>query len=340
MKINGQKVIFFIYSLFGISLFAGLFYFMFFVDIKTSGGVFDIPANAGEMMETTETSEKPAEKTVVFSPKITDVAAKGSAVGKITERYISPYTANTSYKNIYLKNNTELKVDLKSLFLAKTGYHIEKNGSPQVLILHTHATESYMPTSRDYYTNKDVTRSTDNSKNMVAIGEIVTKKLNAKGINTLHSKTQHDYPSYNESYSRAADTICSYKRKYKDLKVVIDIHRDAISDGKTDKIKLTKDINGKPAAQIMLVMGSQSGGVKNFPNYKENLKLAVKIQSKAEQMYPGLARSICLMSKNYNESLTNGSVLIEIGTDANSFEEAKYSAELLGNILCEVLPTL
>ena len=90
----------------------------------------------------------------------------------------------------------------------------------------------------------------------------------------------------------------------------------------------------------MLVMGSQSGNVKNFPNWKENLKLATKLQKTVEDMYPSLARAIHFMPKNYNESLTTGSMLIEIGTDGNSLEEAKYSAELLSNALISLLNTL
>ncbi len=268
------------------------------------------------------------------------VSASGAVQGKVIEKFISPYTANTSYNNVYLKNNTNLQIKLKDFVNGKLGFKIEKNGKPQVLILHTHATESYLRHSESYYTENDTSRTTDNAYNMVALGKIITDKLNAAGIVTLHDTTQHDNPSYNESYSRAAETICSYTQKYPSIKIVIDLHRDAIAANDTDKVKVTTEINGKKAAQIMLVMGSQSGSVTNFPNWKENLKLATKLQSKIEVMYPSLARSIHFMSKNYNESLTNGSMLIEIGTDGNTLDEAKYSAELLSNALIELLNTL
>ncbi len=340
MKINKNKSAIFVYSLFFAFIFVYGAYAVIFQ--KASGnGVFDVPASAVNFYETGGN-----DNTVNLTPaveskeNIADVASKGTVNGKVIEKYISPYTANTSYKNVYLKNNTDLNIDIKSLLKEKLSFNIEKNASPQVLIFHTHATESFLMSSRDYYTDKDLTRRTDNALNMVALGKIVTDRLNGAGVLTLHDKTQHDYPSYNEAYSRAAKTICSYKNKYPSIKVIIDIHRDSVSAGENDKVKLTKDINGKPAAQIMLVMGSQSGNVKNFPDYKENLKLAVRIQQKTETMYPGLARSISLMSKNYNESLSKGSVLIEIGTDANSLEEVKYSAELLGNVLAELFSEL
>ncbi len=268
------------------------------------------------------------------------VSASGTVQGKVIEKFISPYTANTSYNNVYLKNNTDLKINLKDFTDAKLGFNIQKNGEPQVLILHTHATESYMRHNENYYTENDTSRTSDNAYNMVALGKIIADKLNTEGIVTLHDTTQHDNPSYSESYSRAAETICNYTKKHPSIKVVIDLHRDAIAANDTDKVKVTTEIGGKKAAQIMLVMGSQSGNVKNFPNWRENLKLATKLQQSIEVMYPTLARSIHFMPKNYNESLTNGSMLIEIGTDGNTLEEAKYSAELLSNALISLFNTL
>ena len=206
--------------------------------------------------------------------------------------------------------------------------------------MHTHATESFLRHNNNYYTDADTARTTDNEYNTVALGKILSDNLNKAGIVTVHDTTQHDYPSYSQSYSRAADTICSYTKKYPSIKIVIDLHRDAIAENDTDKVKLTTEIDGKKAAQIMLVMGSQSGSVKNFPDWRENLKLAAKLQQKVETMYPTLARSIHFMSKNYNESLTTGSMLIEIGTDGNTLDEAKYSAQLLSNALIALLNTL
>ena len=265
---------------------------------------------------------------------------KGNVTGKVTEKFISPYTASSSYNNVYLKNSSGLPIDIKELLNSPLQYGIEKNAGPQVLIVHTHATECFLDSDRDYYTDTDTSRTTDTSKNMVAVGKIVAQILNDAGIETLHDTTLHDYPSYNDSYSRSAKTIKGYLEKYPSIKIVIDLHRDAISPKANEKVKLTADINGKKAAQIMLVMGSQSGSVTNFPNWKENLKLALKLQQTVEVMYPSLARSLSLMPKNYNQSLTTGSLLIEMGTDANSLEEVKYSAELLGNALKSLLNTL
>lgn len=284
-------------------------------------------------------SDVPVSDTVSESESVT-VAASGVVAGKIIEKFISPYTANTNYKNIYLKNNTNLTIDIKEFADANLNFAIEKSGEPQVLIMHTHTTESYIMHNENYYTNTDASRSTDNEYNMAALGKIVSDKLNTAGIVTLHDTTQHDYPSYNKSYSRAAETIKSYTQKYPSIKIVIDLHRDAIAANDTDKVKITTEIGGKKAAQIMLVMGSESGKVTDFPNWKENLKLATKLQQTLETDYPTLARSIHFTSQCYNQRLTTGSMLIEIGTDGNTFDEAKYSAELLADSLIKLLNSI
>ncbi len=289
--------------------------------------------------DTNNTTQEDTTSSTVNSDFI-PVSASGTVQGKVIEKFISPYTANTSYDNVYLKNNTELQINLKDFITDTLGFNIQKNSEPQVLILHTHATESYLLHNENYYTENDTSRNTDNAYNMVALGKIISDKLNTAGIVTLHDTTQHDNPSYNESYSRAAKTINSYKKKYPSLKIVIDLHRDSIAQNDTDKVKVTTEINGKKAAQVMLVMGSQSGSVTNFPNWKENLKLTSKLQKTLEDMYPSLARSILLMPKNYNQSLTTGSMLIEIGTDGNTLAEAKYSAELVAEALISLLNTL
>ena len=239
-----------------------------------------------------------------------------------------------------MKNNTDLNISIKKYLEGNISFSIEKSDKPQVLILHTHATETFKTDDNLYFDENFSSRSQDNTKNMVSVGKIVAEKLNNAGIKTLHDTTLHDYPSYSKSYSRSAATVNEYLKKYPSIKVVLDLHRDAVSKENGDKVKLQTEINGKKAAQVMMVMGSQSGGVTNFPNWEENFKLAVKLQQKIEQKYPTLARPLMLMSKNYNQSLTTGSLLIEFGTDVNTLEEVHYSAEMVGESLAELLSSL
>lgn len=291
-----------------------------------------------------KTEEKPAETSSESTvSEVTDeasssaVEASAAAVkGKIISQYVSPYTA-ASYNGAYVKNSTGTGVDFKSLIESNLGFKIAKSDEPQVLIMHTHTTESYMSADSEYYTEDYTSRSTDNSKNMVKIGSIVSQKLNSAGIKTLHAENQHDYPKYSGSYGRSAATVKEYLQKYPSIKIVLDIHRDAISSGNSDKVKLVTEIEGKKAAQVMLVMGSQTGSVSGYPNWKENLKLALKLQQLMEKEYPTLARPLSLVSSKYNQNLTTGSLLLEFGTDANSLDEACYSAELVGNALVKLL---
>ena len=259
--------------------------------------------------------------------------------GKIITRYISPYNSSASYDKVYLKNSTGVKIDIKSILNKNLSFKIKQNNEPQVLIVHTHTTESFMQEDKDYYTEDFKARTTDSDKNMAKIGSIIAQKLNQNGIKTLHDKTKHDYPEYTGSYGRAAKTINSYLKKYPSIKIVLDLHRDSVS-AEGGKAKLVTKINGKNAAQVMLVMGSETGGITGFPHWKENLSLAFKLQQTIEKQYPTLARPLMLASKKYNQSLTKGSLLLEFGTEVNTLEEACYSAELVGNSLVSLLKTL
>lgn len=302
-----------------------------FVNFASEQGAAD---NEGQIITTT-IGGNPQENNSDNSTDNKTVAAASDevAIGKINNKFISPYTANTSFNNVYLKNSTDLTIDLKELLGEELLFKIEKNGEPQVLIVHSHATESFMTEDRDYYTASDTSRSTDNTKNMVAVGNALAKKLNDAGIVTLHSDTLHDYPDYNYSYTNSAKTIKEYLQKYPSIKIVLDMHRDAVG-ASPDKVKVTTKIGGKSAAQVMLVMGT------NYENYRENLKLAVRLHQTVEIMYPGLARAISLVPYEYNQSLHTGSLLIEMGTDANTVEEVRYSAELVGDALISLCNSL
>ena len=313
--------------------------------IPASGGAAEIADTTQEKTEAVSSNETKTEaetenKTETKAESATqsvETSAK-DVKGKILEKYISPYNAPSSYNKVYLKNSSGAEINIKKLLEADLSFKTAFNSdNPQVLIVHTHATESFMTDDKGYYTDSFTPRNRDNSKNMVKIGEIVASSLNKAGIKTLHSKTQHDYPEYTGSYSRSAETIRWYLKKYPSIKVVIDLHRDSISDGETDKTKLVTKINGKKAAQVMLVMGSQTGSVTGHPNWQENLKLALRLQQNLEENYPTLARPLMLASKLYNQNLTKGSLLIEIGTDANTLSEAVYSAELVANAITETL---
>lgn len=214
-------------------------------------------------------------------------------------------------------------------------FTIDLNGEPQVLIMHTHTTESFEPYERDFYDNSFSYRTTDPSKNTVMIGEEIKKGLTKAGINTIHDTTIHDYPSYNGSYERSEQTVKSYLEQYPSIKIVLDIHRDAL-ESNNNLIQPVANINGKKAAQIMIISGCDDGTM-GMPNYLQNFRLASLFQQQLEQDWNGLTRPILFDYRKYNQHLTTGSLLIEVGSHGNTLDQVKYSGELIGKSLAKAL---
>lgn len=208
---------------------------------------------------------------------------------------------------------------------------------PQVLILHTHATETYQ-TWPDLIYDPDFTARTQNTAlNMCAVGEKMAQVLNEAGINTLHDTTLHDSPSYTESYDRSYATTQAYLEKYPSIKVVLDVHRDAIEDSDGTRVKPLCTINGEDTAQVMIIAGCDNGSSIQLPNWRLNLRFAAAWEEAMESRTPGLTRPVMCAYRYYNQDLTTGSLLIEIGGHANTVTEAiragQYAAEALAVLL-------
>ena len=210
---------------------------------------------------------------------------------------------------------------------------------PQVLIIHTHATESYEKYDVGYGDADYAARSDDNAENVVAVGDVIAAQLEEAGIGVIHDGTQHDNPSYNGSYDRSMATVEAYLEEYPSIRVVLDIHRDAIEREGGVRVKPTVKIDGKKAAQVMVCVGCGSDSAR-VPEYRHNLRFGAMLQNALQTDYPGLARPLYLCDRNYNLHLTKGSLLIEMGGHANTLEEAKYSGEMVGKALVKVLREL
>lgn len=267
-------------------------------------------------------------------------ADPAQAIGKVLRKTISPYGANTAYNKVYINNKTGLQLDIGAALARPLLFTVTGGAAPEILLYHTHATECYLPEARDFYVAEDAARTKEEQKNVIAVGEQVKAQLEAAGFSVLHDKTLHDSPAYTGSYSRSEATIKKYLEQYPSIKIIIDLHRDSISSGENDKVAPVTQIDGKNAAQVMLCIGSQTGGVTNFPNWEQNLALAVRLQQALEVQYPALARSALFLSQRYNQNLCPGALLIEMGSDANSLEEALYSGQLVGKALAGLLTTL
>lgn len=240
-------------------------------------------------------------------------------------------SGGTAYENIYVKNsNKSHSIDIGQELGKTPAVKIKKGSDPQVLIYHTHTTEAF---SCD-------TRTTDKSRSVCAVGDEIAKQLKEAGIGVIHDTTYHDYPAYNGSYDRSKATVTSYLKKYSGIQVALDIHRDSMHRSDGTKLKPTAVINGQKAAQIMIISGCDDTGTLGFPNWEYNLRLALRLQKAIGDQYPDLARPLSFCPRRYNEDLTKGSLLIEVGTEVNTLDEATYSGQLVGKALADVLNKL
>lgn len=245
--------------------------------------------------------------------------------------------SGVSCDNFYIKDSVGEGTDFESLLNLPLGFDFANTSEPQVLIFHTHTTESYLEYDEGYYHESFYPRTDDNSKNMVSVGERIAKSLQSKGIGVIHATEVHDSPEYTGAYDRSWETISKYVQQYPSIKVVLDIHRDSIAGDNMSKVKPTFEVNGRKAAQIMIMSGHDPDGSYGFPDWEYNLRFALKLQQYAEDMYPGMTRPLFFGDFAYNMPISRGSLLIEVGTDVNTVTEAQYTGELLGNVLAKVL---
>lgn len=236
----------------------------------------------------------------------------------------------------YLLNETDYLPDFQAL--AERELDLlggEPHGTePLVLILHTHTQESYLDGDPSLIEGSisDRTYSTDREQNVLAVGRALYEVLTEKGIPTLHCTVDHTRDGMLQgSYGRAAESIAAYKKQYPSLRLVIDLHRDAVLTENGEYIKSSVP-GDEAAAQIMPVVGSDRNGT-TYSQWEDNLALALRLRAILNLETEGICRPVYLRSASYNQELMPYSLLIEIGTGGNSVEEAKRTARLLGDAL-------
>ncbi|MBM6722840.1 stage II sporulation protein P [Pseudoflavonifractor phocaeensis] len=236
---------------------------------------------------------------------------------------------------LYLYNRTSLDVDLAAAAAAMVPITLPEEG-PQILIIHTHGSEAYTPDGTDVYTPSDNnTRTLDTNYNMVRVGTEMEKVFTEMGLGVVHDTTLYDYPQYNGAYDRSAQAVKAYLEQYPTIRIVLDVHRDALIGEDGTVYKAVTTVDGTSTAQVMLVLGSSEGG--EHPNWMENLTLACKIQNGMNTLYPTLARPMTMRSSRYNQQLCSGSLLVEVGTHGNTLQEALAGARLFARAAGQVL---
>ena len=264
-----------------------------------------------------------------------DVSLTGFDAEEIDALMNKFYSAEAVQDNF---NQEEAAADIAAEIENPLPFAIEPNSpDPQVLVMHTHATEDYRLSAGLWFAPGDGARSTDCSVNMCAVGRVVADTLNAAGINTLHDETLNDYPSYTGSYANSRAVVQQYLARYPSIKVVLDVHRDAIETESGSRYAPVCTVDGRQAAQVMIICGCDNGTTVQLPGWRQNLRFAAAWERSMEGMYPGFTRPVLFSYRFYNQDLTTGSLLIEIGGHGNNLNEALYAGQLAAKGLAAAL---
>ena len=236
-----------------------------------------------------------------------------------------------------IKNETGYYVDAAELLRNGPGISLDA-GQEQILIIHTHSSEAYTQAGLDRYQPSDTNRTEDTQFNVVRIGDELSQILTEYGLNVIHDRGIYDYPSYTGSYKRSEEAISQYLESFPNIRIVLDIHRDALgADGVVYKTMAEEE--GCVASQIMLLAGSDESGLEH-PGWRNNLALALYMQNAAVQQNPTLMRPVSLVRERYNQHMTAGSLIVEVGSNGNTLQEALAAIRLFGHAVGPALAEL
>ena len=221
----------------------------------------------------------------------------------------------------------DYRVDTETMLLSDLTWNL-KADTPKVLIVHSHTTESYTPSAQNPYTESGEYRTLDPRHNMLRVGQALKEALEREGIGVIHDTNLHDYPSYNDAYLNSRESTAAYLAQYPTISMVIDLHRDAIGQSGKGQLDTHAQVDGQEAAQIMVVVGTDANG-RSHPNWEKNMALATKLHAQLEKRYPGLCRPISFRGERFNQDLSDGALLIEVGAAGNTLEEALVAVNAL-----------
>ena len=227
-----------------------------------------------------------------------------------------------------IKNETSYEVDAAAILREGPGLSLPAEG-PQILIIHTHGSEAYTPAGLDRYEASDSCRTQDPQYSIIRIGDELAALLEQAGLRVLHDREIYDYPSYTGSYTRSGQAVEAYLSQYPDIAVVLDVHRDAL--GSDDVVyKTLAEEEGVCASQVMLLVGSDDSGLEH-PNWRRNLSLALYLQQAVDYLHPTLMRPVELVPQRYNQHLSPGSLILEVGSSGNTLQEALAAIRLFAD---------
>ena len=283
--------------------------------------------------ESTAAEEPEASLPAESQPPPQETAGQPEAV----ERTITGDSGNAGAEDISIRNDTAITLDMDKVMARQV--ELELGDGPQILIMHTHGSEAYTMDGEDVYEPSDSYRTTDNQYNVVRGGEEMKAVFESMGLEVIHDTTLYDYPGYNGSYDRSLEGVRSCLEQYPTIRIVLDVHRDALIAEDGTNYKTVSEVDGEKVAQVMMVIGSSDSGLEH-PNWPQNLALAVRVQRELNQLGDTLARPINLRSARFNQQLSTGSLLVEVGTNGNTLQEAIRGARLFAQAAGEVFLSL
>jgi stage II sporulation protein P len=258
---------------------------------------------------------------------------------EVTLLPVAPDGSYLTDGTVAVSNNTPFSIDIPAL-LARTPKAKASAGGPQILIIHTHGSESFLPDERDFYLPTDIERTEDTRYNVVRLGTEMAERFEGLGLSVLHDRNIYDYPTYSGSYGRSLRAIEAAIKENPSIQVVIDIHRDSISTRDGTIFKTVCETEYGKTAQMMWVVGTNGTGLPH-DGWRDNLAFAAQLQSRVLQSAPTAMRPIHLRKERFNQHATPNSLILEVGTAANSLTEALRAVHLFcdtaGPYLAELL---
>lgn len=291
------------------------------VETKTTSSIAVGETNIDETVSNTKNNAASQEETSENVEK----AETGLKTEVQSSNVPNKYTSQ--YNGVKIKNETEYKLTEEILTPDIT---VNKEN---ILIYHTHSCESYTASKKYQYTQTGTFRTTDKKYSVIRVGDELELQLKGYGYNVIHDEEYHDYPSYSGSYSNSLKTITKLLEENENTDIVIDIHRDAIGNY---TYAPTVKIGDEYVAQLMFVIGGNGSSV-THENWQQNLKFAIKVQEKANELYPGLFKPIILRYSAYNQQVAKAATIIEVGATGNTLEQALTSMKYLAKVLDEVV---
>jgi len=295
-------------------------------------------SNDGKIEDPTDTAETTADGGEGSQRDPAEETSK-TEIPKGAVPIISRDLAYLSLGRNYIHNETPYTPNVSALLAADLSVTDISASEPLVLVLHTHTSEAFLPSGTQYIegTVGDATYSRDEENNILAVGAAFCAALKENGITAIHCTVMHDDPTLGGAYARAEVTIEEYLKRYPSISYVIDLHRDAITTADGSVVRsITEESDGEPIAQVMAVVGTNANGTA-FPHWESNLALALQLREALNADGASVCRPISLRNSSYNQEMAEHALLLEIGTSANSVDEAKRAATLVGETLARLL---